>query len=134
MKNKIGKRIYTTKISSLICRPLRKCKYKHEFLNKMTNKETNVYFNEIKKQLDKDNDLSKIEYDDYKEYLLREREEIYQSFKIIGEESTILKSKHLIEYDIINRELIDIVCEDCKKILSLDKWIKSKINKKEIIL
>jgi len=121
----MNNRIYLTKISTLILRPLCKNKYQYEFLNKMTENEISVYFKEIKNQLKKTK-IPNDEYNKLKDQLIKEREEIYQIFKLIGEEPEILMPKYLIDYNKINRELIDKVYEDSKKILTLDEWIKAK--------
>jgi hypothetical protein len=77
-------RIYTTKVNDLVKRKkIYEHGYPYEFLNKMIEKEIQIYLNEIKQQLYKANITPRniYYYNKIIRGLIEEREDIYQTFK-----------------------------------------------------
>jgi hypothetical protein len=99
MRLKIAKRIYTTKISTLIFRPILNEKYQFEFMKRMTNSEIKRFLDEVKNQLKVEGISTKnISYYNavYRD-LLNDREEIFLLFKEIGSDGFVDDSED-VEY------------------------------------
>ncbi|MFW6225360.1 MAG: hypothetical protein ACOC3V_00210 [bacterium] len=77
-------RFYSTKIPKLVNRPIFRNDYPHEFMNKLTNKELEIYIKEVQDQV-KESGITVSKNINYfnkmVNHRIREREEIYQFFK-----------------------------------------------------
>jgi len=91
MKLRNAKRIYETKLSRLILRPILNEDYVCEFLRKMTPLEIKKYLNEVKDQIKLEGiSIRNINYyNKIYNALIMEREGIYQRIKEIGDDNDV---------------------------------------------
>jgi hypothetical protein len=86
MKLHTAKRIYTTKISTLMLRPILDESQPFEFMQRMTDAEVSVFLSEVRNQL-KIEGITVQNIDYYNKIynaLLKDREEVYQVIKRCG--------------------------------------------------
>ena len=78
-----GKRFHETKILTLVNRPRLTNKNKYEFLNRMSEREQDQYFLEVQNIVKSEGIKPKNinQYNKYFNFLIQEREEIFQSIK-----------------------------------------------------
>ncbi len=82
-----AKKIYSTKISTLLLRPDLNSNYPHEFMRKMSSDEIQTFLSEIRNQLTIEGICTKNinRYNAYHLTLIKDRENLYQLFKEIGD-------------------------------------------------
>ena len=83
---KIAKRVFSTKIATLLNRPDLNNLYPYEFMRKMSENEIKVFLNEIREML-RIEEISTKNINRYNKVfncVVEERESIYQEFKLIG--------------------------------------------------
>lgn len=100
MKLRNAKRIYTTKISSLMLRPVLNGDQPFEFMQRMTSAEIQVFLNEVRGQLKKEGITTKniVYYNNVYNSLIQDREEVYQVIKKAGDDGNFDYEKDSVRF------------------------------------